>query len=94
MIQNDYEEVCRLYQKFPFAWFNRGNLLSSMKDYRNAIANYTNAISLENDFAEAYFNRGLCYLMIGENDKGVADLSKAGELGIYVAYNVIKRYRE
>lgn len=94
MIQKDYEEVCKQYQKFPFAWFNRGNLLSSMKDYRNAIANYTNAISLEVDFAEAYFNRGLCYLMIGENDKGVADLSKAGELGIYVAYNVIKRYRE
>ncbi len=93
-ILKDYEEVNERYPDFPFSWFNRGNTLSMMKDYRNAIANYTNAIEREPDFAEAYFNRGLCYVMIGENGKGVADLSKAGELGIYVAYNVIKRFRE
>jgi tetratricopeptide (TPR) repeat protein len=65
-----------------------------MKDYRNALASYTKTISLDKDFAEAYFNRGLTYIYLGENDKGLSDLSKAGELGIYVAYNVMKRFGE
>lgn len=94
MIIEDYEKTSALYPEFPFSWFNRGNLMSVAKDYLNAIANYTKSIEEDNSFAEAYFNRGLCYLKVGENEKGIKDLGKAGELGIYVAYNVIKRYRE
>ena len=33
-------------------------------------------------------------LFLGENARGVADLSKAGELGLYSAYNLIKRFAE
>ena len=58
-----------------------------------AIRYYTKAIEADNDFAEAYFNRGLTYVFIGENEKGLADLSKAGELGIYQAYNLITRFK-
>ena len=46
------------------------------------------------DFAEAYFNRGLSRLSLGDTDRGIADLSKAGELGIMNAYNIIKRMTE
>ena len=94
LMLKDYEETNKINPQFPFSWFNRGNVFTLQKDYRNAIANYTKAIELEHNFAEAYFNRGLCYVLIGENAKGISDLSKAGELGIYVAYNVIKRFRE
>lgn len=94
LMLKDFEETNNINPQFPFSWFNRGNVFSMQKDYRNAIANYTKAIDLEKNFAEAYFNRGLCYVLIGENEKGILDLSKAGELGIYVAYNVIKRFRE
>lgn len=94
VIMKDYEKAIELYPEFPFAWFNRGNILYLQQDYRTAIANYTKSIEKESDFAEAYFNRGLCYIKIGENEKGIEDLSKAGELGIYIAYNVIKRFRE
>jgi tetratricopeptide (TPR) repeat protein len=75
-------------------WFDRANILVEQKDYRNAIASYTKAIELENDFAEAFFNRGLTYIYLGENKQGIADLSKAGELGLYIAYNIIKRFGE
>jgi hypothetical protein len=51
------------------------------------------AIAQDADFAEAYFNRGLTYVYIGENEKGLADLSKAGELGIYQAYNIITKFK-
>ena len=77
---------------FVYAYYNRGNLLSVLKDYRSAIIDYSKAIDLNKDFAEAYFNRGLTYIFLGNNKKGIADLSKAGELGIVSAYNIIKRF--
>jgi hypothetical protein len=42
--------------------------------------------------AEAYYNRALTLLYVKENNLACKDLSKAGELGIKEAYNVIKRY--
>jgi tetratricopeptide (TPR) repeat protein len=63
------------------------------QDFKAAIAYYTQAILIDNDFAEAYFNRGLTYIYINEVEKGLADLSKAGELGIYQAYNLISRFQ-
>ena len=63
------------------------------KEYNDAITYYTKAIAQDGDFAEAYYNRGLTYVYIGENEKGLSDLSKAGELGIYQAYNLITRFK-
>lgn len=40
---------------------------------------------------EAYFNRGYVHLKLGNKRAGIEDLSKAGELGIVGAYNLIKR---
>lgn len=40
---------------------------------------------------EAYYNRGYIYLKLGNQKAGIDDLSKAGELGIVSAYNLIKR---
>lgn len=94
LVLKDYEKALSIYPEFSFAWFNRGNVLLEMKDYRNALASYSKTITLDKDFAEAYFNRGLTYIYLGENEKGLRDLSKAGELGIYMAYNVMKRFGE
>ena len=67
--------------------------MSRLQDYNAAIALYTQAIGINKKFAEAYYNRGLTYIYLGETQKGVADLSKAGELGLYEAYNLIKKLR-
>jgi tetratricopeptide (TPR) repeat protein len=72
-------------------WYNRANLLAHQKDYQAAVVNYTKAIELEDDFSEAYFNRALTYLLLNQRDKAIADLSKAGELGIYKAYSILKK---
>ncbi len=50
------------------------------------------AIKLQPDLGEAYYNRALTLLYLNENKLACKDLSKAGELGITEAYNVIKRY--
>ncbi len=91
MIIRDYDMVIRLNPDFVYAYFNRGNLRCVQRDYRAAIQDYTDAITRDPDFAEAYFNRGLARLSQGEVNRGIADLSKAGELGLIDAYNIIKR---
>ena len=43
---------------------------------------------------EAYYNRGVAYILSGDYASGIPDLSRAGEMGLYKAYNLIKRYRD
>ena len=58
-----------------------------------AIDDYSKALELDPNIAEAYYNRGLARIHAGNKDEGIEDLSKAGELGLYEAYGIIKRYR-
>ena len=60
---------------------------------KNAYAHYNKgyAIELKPDLAQAYYNRGLIYLRMGNKTLGIADLSKAGELGVLPSYNILKR---
>ena len=93
LILRDYDHVIQLQPDFVFAYYNKANILCAKQEYKEAINYYTKAIERDADFAEAYFNRGLTYVFLGENEKGLADLSKAGELGIYQAYNMITRFK-
>jgi tetratricopeptide (TPR) repeat protein len=92
LILYDYNRSIELEPSFAFAWYNRGNLRCILKDYKVAVSDYTEAIRLEPDLAEAYFNRGLTYIYLGNLSAGTRDLSKAGELGLFKAYNILKRY--
>ena len=93
LILRDYDHVLHIQPDFAFALYNKANILCAKKEYNDAITYYTKAIAQDGDFAEAYYNRGLTYVYIGENEKGLSDLSKAGELGIYQAYNLITRFK-
>lgn len=76
----------------PFIWYNLGNVHLQMKEFNKAIDDYSEAIKYEKNLAEAYYNRGLTLLFLGEKELATSDLSKAGELGIKEAYAVIKRF--
>ena len=89
----DYDYVLQLQPDFAYAAYNKANILCIQKNYTDAIAHYTLAIEQHPDFAEAYFNRGLTYIYTEQTEKGIQDLSKAGELGIYKAYNLITRFQ-
>lgn len=93
LILLDYDHVLSLRPDFAFAYYNKANSLCAKQEYQEAINYYTKAIDIDNDFAEAYFNRGLTYIYTEQIEKGQADLSKAGELGIYQAYNLITRFK-
>ena len=94
IVKNDLDHVIQLAPDFVYAYYNRANVLSMLKDYRGALEDYNKAIELNDDFAEAYFNRGLTHIFLGNNKLGITDLSKAGELGIVSAYNIIKRFTD
>lgn len=89
----DYDYVISRMPDFAFAYYNKANLLCQQRDFQSAIAYYTKAIAIDSDFAEAYFNRGLTHIFIEETEQGIEDLSHAGELGIYQAYNLITRFK-
>lgn len=91
LIEKDLDRVIELSPRFYYAYYNRGNLHFSQQKIQEAINDYTEALRLQPDLADAYFNRGLAWLKAGDEAQGRADLSKAGELGVMAAYNILKR---
>jgi tetratricopeptide (TPR) repeat protein len=91
LIIRDYDKITQLNPDFVYAYYNRANIRCFLKDYRLALVDYNEAINRNPGFAEAYFNRGLTRLLSGDTDRGINDLSKAGELGIVEAYSIIKK---
>lgn len=90
-IDDDLDSVIKLSPHMAIAYFNKGNVLFEMEDFDGAAEAYSKALELKSDFGEAYYNRGYIELKSGRRAEGIADLSKAGELGIIPAYNLIKR---
>lgn len=89
---NDFTMAYQLDNTLVYALYNTGYVYMVAKDFKSAIEYYTKAIEQYDRFAEAYYNRALIYILQGDKEKARTDLSRAGELGLYGAYNVMKRY--
>lgn len=87
----DLDSCLRLSPKNAYAHFNKAIVYDMLSDYTAAVRSLTSAIEIKADFGDAYYNRGLMYFRLGNKEKGLADLSKSGELGILPSYNVLKR---
>ncbi len=92
LVVKDLEKVMELEPDNEFAYYNMSLVLCQRKDFEGAVGLLDKAIGVYDQFAEAYFNRGVIELYLGREEAGVRDLSRAGELGMFKAYNVIKRY--
>ncbi len=70
------------------AYLSRGDQSSDIKDYDHAIADYSQAIRLNPDYAEAFNNRGLAYSLSGKTEmaKAIPDYSQAIKLRPTYAY--------
>ena len=90
-VLDDWNRLIDLQPRMAIAYFNKGNTLLEMQDYVEAIQAFDKAIQLDPVLGEAYYNRGYIYLKMGNKERGVADLSKAGELGVIPSYNLLKR---
>ncbi|MCD8173598.1 MAG: tetratricopeptide repeat protein [Alistipes sp.] len=88
----DLNKAAKLLPELPHIFYNRGILLARSGRMPEAFEDFSRAIEIYPDFAEAYFNRGLVQIYMKDTRKGCLDLSKAGELGITEAYEILKQY--
>lgn len=91
-VLDDLAQAIALMPSNAYIYYDRGCLHAADKNYALAIDDFSRAISIEPNLAEAYFNRGLVRINSGDKAAGINDLSKAGELGLYNAYSIIKKY--
>lgn len=77
----DFEKAARLDPKNQEAWFYIGVIHQNYKAYQTAIEYFTKAIEIKNDYADAYYNRGLCWFYLGDRNKSCEDWIAAEEFG-------------
>lgn len=90
--QADFDKAAELDKDDPYIFYDRGNFYARHNEHEKAIKDYDMALKFNPNLAEAYYNRGISKIKVGKKEEGVRDLSKAGELGLYTAYSVIKKY--
>ena len=71
-------------------WYSKGKIESNGENHEKAIEYYTKAISINPDYALAYYSRGMCYKALGEKEKANADFKKACDGGIEDACKELK----
>ena len=92
LIKDNFQHAIARNRQNAYLYYDYANFCFSQKDYGEAADYYGKAIALDSKLAEAYYNRGMTRILMNQRKEGIADLSKAGELGLYDAYSVIKRY--
>jgi tetratricopeptide (TPR) repeat protein len=63
--------------KAPFAHYNRGIVLQTLKRFTDALASYDAAIALKPDYAEAFCNRGNILAELKRLDESLASFDRA-----------------
>lgn len=75
-----FREALTIHPRRGDVWFYLGVHLDLAGDKTGAIDAYTNAISADDSFAPAWFNRGCEYAVTGQRELALADLKRAASL--------------
>lgn len=86
----DYDRAILLDPKNSILYSSRGVCKRYIKDYKGALSDFNSAILIDPDNPDFYFFRGDAKIKLGQKNSGCLDLSKAGELGVSSAYELIK----
>lgn len=87
----DFHKVLDLVPGYLPALYNLAYAYYGMGQYHEAISTLSDLIIRDPSFGDAFFARGLAYYATGDKEKGDEDMSRAGALGVFGSYNIIKR---
>lgn len=71
---------------------NRGILNGKNANINGAISDFSKAIELKHDYAEAWYNRGVALYQLQKSDEACSDWQQASRLGFEQANAVISQY--
>jgi tetratricopeptide (TPR) repeat protein len=91
-IKSELKKALELMPELPYAYYNLANLYCKQQQYNVGFEYYEKAIGINPEFGEAYYNKGITMIYLGDSDNGCYYVSKSGELGIEEAYSVLKRF--
>ena len=75
-----------------YVFFNRGNAYFGKKSYANALNDYNKAIAMNDEYAEAYYQRALTKYNMGDKKGCCDDLKKASKMKMTSANDDYKKY--
>lgn len=78
---DDAESLIKLAPNDADGWFYRGDSLSDLGCYEEAIESLDRAIALRPNHGDTYFERGMAWWSLDETEKATADLKISTELG-------------
>lgn len=72
----------KLNKECAQTYYNRGLAHAKKGEFERAIVDYTKAIEIEPNNADAYYRRSKAWLHLGETEKAKADMKTASKIGI------------
>ena len=89
------------YSQDAYHYYNKGVGQMAYENYLEAIQDFSKAVELKNDYANAFANRGLCYHRLKQYDLAIADYLKTeslvsgqGSYNLACAYSLVSKPEE
>lgn len=89
-IMDDIDRALAWNPRMAAAHYNRGVVLMRLGAWADAIDSFTAAVEIDPTLGPAYFNRGYAHFSRGNRQDAIADISRAGQLGVHAAYPLLK----
>lgn len=86
------EKIANIPSDSPQNWNLKGNVQVLFGAYSDAIQSYTTAINSSQNYAEAYYNRGIAKIMDMQLSDGCTDLEHSLSIGCKVAKSKIAQF--
>jgi tetratricopeptide (TPR) repeat protein len=64
----------------PVVYCHRAQVYLTNKEFQKAVVDLSKALEMDDQYAEAYYYRGMCYKSLGLTDKAIADFQSAAGL--------------
>ena len=88
----DYKKSLEIDSTNTGTMFILAEAQSQNGDYASAVENYNHILKIDSVSAKGFYLRGLALLSLEDDKNACADFKRAGELGYFEAYEMIKKH--